>query len=263
MNLKYIFAIFLSFCSVDICNASKSESHKDEKSESHKGDKSESHKNENVPFENTPLYKEEYDNVYDPLEPYNRLMFKINGVLEKVYLRPITTAYKQLLPKFIQCGTENFVDNFFAPVRTINFVLQGDGKHITNTIFRFIINTAFGFFGTVDVATKMGIANKDTSLGETFKKWGAKPGPYVVLPLFGSTSFRGAMGKIMALPIDVAAQISLLNYKKNTRNRLYYVISGTYLMTEYAEIMSMLEDLEKTSSDMYVDTRNVVMSLEK
>jgi phospholipid-binding lipoprotein MlaA len=150
----------------------------------------------------------------------------------------------------------------------INFALQKDSEYTVKTVFRFIINTIFGFFGTVDVASKIGLDKKDTNFVETLKKWGAKPGPYLVLPLFGPTSFRGGISKAFSTQIDPIAQISLYRYKRNTRNRLYYAIYGLDLLAKYASIISYKKELEKISSnkpssDMYVTTRNVVMQMEK
>lgn len=214
-------------------------------------------------FEETPLYEDELDNVYDPLEPFNRLMFKINNVLDKVFLVPISTAYKHIFPQFLQTGISNFTSNFFAPVATINFILQGDSEYATKTTFRFIINTFFGFLGMVDVASKMGLDKKPTSFGDTLKRWGAKPGPYLVLPILGSGSFRSGIGKIIQLPIDPIAQISLFNYKKNTRRKLYYVIYGADIIAKRATLLDIMMELEKTTDDMYITTRNSIMALEK
>jgi phospholipid-binding lipoprotein MlaA len=214
-------------------------------------------------FEEPVLYEDELDDVYDPFEPFNRLMFKINNALDKVFLVPISMAYKHVFPTFLQRGIANFVCNFFSPVAVINFILQGDSEHVVKTTFRFIINTIFGFFGFFDTASKMGLNKKETSLGDTFKKWGAKPGPYLVLPIFGAGSFRSSLGKIMQLPIDPMAQISLFNYKKNTRRRLYYMIYGANVIVKRVSMLDIMMELEKTSNDMYITTRSSIMSIEK
>ena len=213
-------------------------------------------------FDDSPLYEDELDDVYDPLEPFNRLMFKINNALDKVFLTPLSMTYKHILPNFLQIGIANFVSNFFSPISLINFILQGDAEYATKTTFRFIINTLLGFFGTVDVAAKMGLDKKTASLGDTFKKWGMKPGPYLVLPLIGPGSFRSGVGSIMQLPIDPIAQVSLAHWKKNTRRRLYYCIYGANVVVKRAQLLDLSMELEATSDDMYKTTRNAVMSME-
>lgn len=214
-------------------------------------------------FDEAPLYEDELDDIYDPLEPFNRLMFKINNVVDKVFLVPLSTAYKHIIPRFLQTGISNFTSNFFAPVALVNFILQGDAEYATKTTFRFIINTIFGFFGTVDVAAKLGLDKKSTSFGDTLKKWGAKPGPYLVLPILGPGSFRSGIGKIIQLPMDPIAQISLFNYKKNTRRKLYFMIYGADIIAKRATLLDIMLELEKTSDDMYITTRNSIMALEK
>ena len=213
-------------------------------------------------FDDSPLAEDELDDVYDPLEPFNRLMFNVNGAVDKVFLIPLSMTYKHVLPKFLQIGISNFASNFFSPLDLINFIMQGDAEYATKTTFRFIINTILGLLGTVDVASKMGLDKKTTNLGETFKKWGVKSGPYLVLPLLGSGSFRSGIGRIMQLPIDPLAQISLTHWKKNTRRRLYYCIYGANVIVKRANLLDIMFEMEKTSEDMYVTTRNAIMSME-
>ncbi|MDR3031083.1 MAG: VacJ family lipoprotein [Holosporales bacterium] len=215
-----------------------------------------------VAFEESPFYKDEMEGLFDPLEPFNRLMFKMNNAVDKVVITPLALTYKHVIPKFLQCGIENFASNFFSPLRAINFVFQGNSEHATKAVFRFMINTIFGFFGTVDVAEKIGLTKKDTSFNDTLKKWGAGSGPYLVLPLFGPTSLRGGISKAMTLPVDHIAEISLSHYKKNTRKRLYYCIYGADLLSKRTEILPLMNELEETSEDMYVTIRNAVMARE-
>ena len=213
-------------------------------------------------FDESPLAEDELDNVYDPLEPFNRLMFKVNNALDKVFFFFLSMTYKHIFPNFLQIGIANFASNFFSPIDFINFILQGDSEYVVKTAFRFIVNTLFGFFGTVDVAAKMGLDKKNTNLGDTFKKWGMKSGPYLVLPVFGPGSFRSGVGSIMQLPIDPIAQISLKHWKKNTRRKLYYCIYGANVVVKRANLLDIMFEMEETSDDMYVTTRNAIMSLE-
>ena len=74
---------------------------------------------------------------------------------------------------------------------------------------------------------------------------GAKLGPYLVLPILGAGSFKSGLGKIMQLPIDPIAQLSLFNYKKNTRRRLYYVIYGAGIIAKRVTLLDIMLELEK------------------
>jgi ABC-type transporter lipoprotein component MlaA len=84
-----------------------------------------------------------------------------------------------------------------------------------------------------------------------------------VLPLLGSGSFRSGFGKIIQAPIDPIAQLSLMSFKKSTRRRLYYAIYGTNIIVKRASLLNIMRELEKTSNDMYITTRNAIMALEK
>ncbi|MDR3224457.1 MAG: VacJ family lipoprotein [Holosporales bacterium] len=211
---------------------------------------------------NDPMMEYE-EKIDDPLEPFNRLMFKINNVLDKGILVPISMIYKHTIPEFLQIGISNFTSNFFSPIAVINFLLQGDGEHVAKTTLRFIINTALGFFGAIDVASKIGIEKKTTSMGDTLKKWGAKPGPYVVLPLMGPGSLRSSVGKIVEMPIDPLTQTLLFTYPKKTRKKLYWAIYGAKIISQRASLLSIMMEIEKTSEDVYAATRKAVMSMEK
>ncbi len=222
----------------------------------------EASQDESWSFEDSPLYEDELDGVYDPLEPWNRLMFGVNNVIDKVFLAPLAVAYKHIIPNFLQIGFSNFVTNFFAPVRIINFILQGDGEYVAKTAFRFVVNTIIGVLGMIDVASKMGVDHKDTSLGKTFKKWGMKQGPYLVLPILGCGSMRSGFGDILQIPAEPAAQVSLLRWRKNTRDKIFYSIYGAKAVIKRSEILEAVRELELTSSDMYITTRNVIMGTE-
>jgi phospholipid-binding lipoprotein MlaA len=214
-------------------------------------------------LEESLITEDELDWAYDPLEPYNRLMFKINNALDKAFIKPAAVVYRTILPGLVRTGIENFAFNFFAPVRVINFALQGDSENVVKTFFGFIVNTFFGLFGAFNVAPKIGLGSRNTSLGDTLKKWGAGPGPYIVLPIFGPSSFRGAIGKVFHTQIDPIAVVSLIRYRRNTRNKLYYVVYGADVLAKRSSILHIMNELEKASSDPYVTTRRVVMASEK
>ncbi|MGL6110345.1 MAG: MlaA family lipoprotein, partial [Rubrivivax sp.] len=67
--------------------------------------------------------------------------------------------------------------------------------------FRFAWNSTFGLAGILDMATELGIERTPEDFGQTLGAWGMKPGPYLVLPFFGPSTLRDALG----LPLDIAA----------------------------------------------------------
>lgn len=209
------------------------------------------------------LYEGESLPINDPLEKYNRFMFAFNNVIDKIIIVPAAATYRYALPKWIQAGVENFTSNILSPISAVNYALQGDPSRTFKTIFRFLFNSVFGFFGTCDVAKVAGLGEKEeTSFGETFKKWGAKPGPFIVLPIFGPTSMRGAFGKIPDSFIMPVAEISLMKYRKPDRRRWVYIIYATDMLAARARLLEITRDLERASVDYYVATRDIVMKRE-
>ena len=48
------------------------------------------------------------DEIYDPIEPFNRAMFGFNNFADKIVLEPAAKGYKKL-PSPIQSGINNFL----------------------------------------------------------------------------------------------------------------------------------------------------------
>ena len=73
------------------------------------------------------------DEVYDPLEPINRVIFSFNNVADKIILEPTAKGYKKLPPP-IQTGIGNFLSNLKMPLVIVNQLLQGQGKMLENQL---------------------------------------------------------------------------------------------------------------------------------
>jgi len=70
-------------------------------------------------------------------------------------------------------------------------------------LFRVGVNTTFGLFGLIDVATELRLEKHTEDFGQTLGYWGAPAGPYVVLPLFGPSTLRDSL----ALPVDAQGNL--------------------------------------------------------
>ena len=141
----------------------------------------------------------------DPWETWNRKVFSFNDSLDEHVLKPVATAYSDLVPKLVR----TYIDNFFANVSdawsAVNLVLQGRFKPALMEGFRFSVNTVLGFGGILDIATEAGIERNTQDLGMTFGRWGFGTGAYIVWPLFGPSSVRDSL----ALPWDRYASPAL------------------------------------------------------
>jgi phospholipid-binding lipoprotein MlaA len=142
----------------------------------------------------------------DPYEPFNRKMFAFNDTLDTYALKPVATAYKNVVPSPIRTGVHNFFGNFSDAWSAVNQLLQGKPGDAATMTMRVLTNTTIGIAGLFDPATELGLERKSEDLGQTLGRWGLEPGPYLVLPLFGSSDIRDGI----ALPADTYVAPSLL-----------------------------------------------------
>ena len=177
---KQIIIIFLIFISFNVYGAASDEVNTDSKD-----------------FETTVAE----DEIYDPIEPFNRAMFGFNNMADKIILEPAAKGYKKL-PSPLQSGIGNFFNNIKLPLVALNQLLQGQGKNAAQSTGRFFVNSTIGVFGLVDVADKIGLEQKEEDFGQTLATWGVGDGFYIVLPLFGPSNIRDTTGMVMTMMTD-------------------------------------------------------------
>ena len=142
----------------------------------------------------------------DPYESVNRKVFAFNDALDDYALKPVAKAYNAVLPSPIRTGVHNFFGNFSDAWSAVNQLLQGKPADAGTMTLRVLTNSTIGIAGLFDPATSFGLERKSEDLGQTLGVWGLNPGPYLVLPLFGSSDIRDAL----ALPADTYVSPSLL-----------------------------------------------------
>jgi phospholipid-binding lipoprotein MlaA len=130
----------------------------------------------------------------DPLEPLNRAVYRFNDAVDEAVAKPVATAYRDLLHEEIRGRVRNFFANLGDLWIGANDVLQGKFFDGFESGMRFVFNSTLGLFGLHDVASEMGIEKRNEDFGQTFGWWGAGEGPYLVLPFFGSSTARDALG---------------------------------------------------------------------
>lgn len=132
--------------------------------------------------------------VDDPLEAWNRQVFAFNLALDRAVIKPVAKTYRFLLPEFIRNRIRAVVDNLKEPLTFINELLQARGSAAAITGQRFVVNSTLGLAGLFDRATGLGLAAQSGDFGQTLYRWGVADGPYLVLPLFGPSTFRDSVG---------------------------------------------------------------------
>jgi phospholipid-binding lipoprotein MlaA len=131
---------------------------------------------------------------YDPLEPVNRGFFALNRGIDYVLLDPFTTAYEFVVPVEGRRAVRRVFRNLSSARTLANDILQLEFRDAIVTTARFAINTTLGLGGLFDPAANFGLARHESDFGETLARAGMGAGPYLVLPLFGPTTFRDGVG---------------------------------------------------------------------
>ena len=94
-------------------------------------------------------------------------------------------------------GLPYVFDNIGTPAVAINQFLQGKPGAGTVDVGRFLINTTIGLLGLFDVANQMGLKQHEEDFGQTLAVWGVAQGPYLIIPLRGSSTVTHAGGMIV------------------------------------------------------------------
>jgi len=193
------------------------------------------------------------DDFNDPIEPFNRFMFDVNEGIQDFLLRPISTVYNYL-PAGFRNGVGNLIHNLNTPVILANDLLQLEGQRAMRTFGRFVINTIAGAGGIGDVAGDLGIPSHKEDFGQTLGSYGVGEGFYLVLPLFGPSNPRDAVGKIF---VDSYFD-PLSMYLKNTdEDAAYWSMMAGKGISEYAGVMEELNQIKSTSIDYYAAIRSM------
>ena len=187
----------------------------------------------------------------DPFEGFNRAVFAFNEGLDKAIVKPLARGYDAVLPGPVRTGVSNFYGNIADLFISVNGLLQAKPADAVGDAARFVFNSTFGIAGIFDVATEMGIEKHDEDFGQTFGRWGAGPGPYLVLPLYGPRNVRDAAG----LAVDAFADpVGNLDHVA-TRNAL----TALRLVNQRANLLPADRIIEDAALDKYSYVRDAYL----
>src|SRR6478735_5357096 len=126
----------------------------------------------------------------DPWERWNRKAYSFNEAADRAVIRPVAVGYRKVTTPNMRRVLSNFFSNLRLPITMVNNLLQGRPKDFTRSTGRLLVNTTLGLVGFFDPASQMGLKLQEQDFGTTLAKWGVPDGPYLVLPLLGSTTAR-------------------------------------------------------------------------
>jgi phospholipid-binding lipoprotein MlaA len=190
-------------------------------------------------------------NPHDPLEPFNRKVMQFNEGVDAVALKPAATVYRQVLPPMVRTGVSNFFGNLGDAWSFVNSALQLHLQDAAENFMRFNVNTVFGLGGILDIASDLHIERHKEDFGQTLGRWGVPPGPYLVLPLLGSSTVRDAL----ALPIDRKGDPVHYLDSAGQRNSLY-VLRAVDIRSNLLRASSVLDE---AALDKYSFTRDAYL----
>jgi len=195
--------------------------------------------------------------VADPIEGWNRGVFKFNDALYVWVARPVLQGYKGVVPEPVRTGVRNSFDNLAMPVRGVNCLLQGKGKAAGTELNRFLINTTVGILGIRDAASEdYDIkAPPAEDLGQTLAVWGLGEGCYLVWPLMGPSTLRDSGGAVGDYFLDPVTYIPPWTVRAGVSG-VRAVNSGSFTMKEYDAIRKDAIDPYAAVRDGYTQYRD-------
>lgn len=151
-------------------------------------------------------------NVQDPIEGFNRRVYRFNGQFDDLIYLPVVRTYEWATPKFVRTGVSNVFSNLADIPNLGNSILQGKAQRSMRTTARLLFNTTLGVVGLFDVAKAMGLPQESEDFGQTLGVYGVPPGPYLVLPFLGPSSLRDATGRAVDWSLEDA--VAYLNNRQ-------------------------------------------------
>jgi phospholipid-binding lipoprotein MlaA len=165
--------------------------------------------------------------VYDPMEGFNRRVYKFNAQFDEYVFLPVVRGYETVMPDYVEDRISNFFNNVLDIRNLINSALQLKGQTTLTTGGRFLINTILGIGGLWDHATGWGLPQQPEDFGQTLGHYGVGDGPFLVLPIFGPSNVRDTAG----FGVDLAARYFYLSVPlgldDSTAGALAYTLSNS------------------------------------
>ena len=196
----------------------------------------------------------------DPLENFNRAIYKFNDVADGAVIKPISKGYKNIAPDFVVKGVNNFFNNIRDVVTVINELLQGKIEYAANDTGRILVNSTIGLLGFVDVHSMNGGERRKEDFGQTLGYWGIGQGAYLVLPFIGPSTTRDAVGFVT----DTLA-FDPISYVNNVRGRnqvriLQFIDARTELLNASAIMDEASLDSYAFQRDAYLQYREALVN---
>lgn len=188
--------------------------------------------------------------IYDPFESVNRVVFRFNEGVDTVLLRPVARGYTYIVPQYGRQRVSNVLSNLRMPVIFLNSVIQLDPQNAFSSLWSFILNSTVGIGGLFDVTGPAGLSVRDEDFDQSLGYYGWDAGAYVVLPILGPSSTRGAAGTVVDWVSDP------FNYFDNQVTIARTVAAA---IDTRANILPTTDEFYRTSLDPYATFRSAYL----
>ncbi|WP_414443730.1 VacJ family lipoprotein [Burkholderia sp. 22PA0106] len=187
----------------------------------------------------------------DPMEGFNRTMYKFNDTIDTYALKPAAKGYQWVVPGPVRDSVTNFFSNIGDVYIAANNLAQLRIADGVGDIMRVVINTVFGVGGLFDVATVAKLPKHSSDFGITLGHYGVPAGPYVVLPFLGPSTVRDTAG----LAVDyVGNPLTYVN-----PDSLSWGLFGVNLLNTRANLLGAGDVLDAAAIDKYSFVRNAYL----
>jgi phospholipid-binding lipoprotein MlaA len=193
-------------------------------------------------------------NEADPWEGMNRGTYAFNDAVDRAVFRPVAELYAFVTPRPVRTCIRNMFLNIGEIWSGINSALQQRQFDAINTFGRFMFNTTMGIGGCIDVASMNGQPRIPNDFGVTLGVWGIPQGPYLVLPIVGSSSVRDGFGEIVNFAGNQLDTIGMIP-NVPVRNSLW----GLEVVVRREALLQVSETVDRTALDPYSFIRDAYL----
>lgn len=189
-------------------------------------------------------------NQKDPYEGYNRVVYQFNVVFNDYVGQPVANTYNTVLPSPVRTGISNFFQNLKEPLNIVNAGLQGKPEEAMTSFMRLAVNTVFGLFGLLDVASEAGLKYQKEDLGQTLYVWGIwDEASFIMLPILGPYTTRELVGGVVDAGYNPTYPYLI---ETDQEGRIWLYVGEKFV--DYAKVVHLTDEM-KEQPDPYIFMR--------
>lgn len=196
------------------------------------------------------------EEVYDPIEPFNRKIFWFNDKVDVYVLEPVAEGYDWLVPNAAQRSVTNFFRNLKFPAFFVSDVVQLKFDQAATHTGRFLINSTIGVVGLFDVAAEFGLEHHYEDFGTALGYHGVPEGPYLVIPFLGPSNVRDAFGRIVDSFLNPVYYVQYMDVSNDTEIALTFGLTALDVINTRADLLEAVRSAKDASLDYYLFLRS-------